>query len=84
MSCGILYQFDVYQGSRKQKPKERSQNGVAGNIILDMTSRLEEGKHYKIYVDNFFASLSLVRTLKVIAVYCHSSLQPAARMSDEV
>ena len=75
MSSVILYQFDVYQGSSKQKSKERSQHGVAGDVVLDMTSRLEEGKDYKIYADNFFTSLSLVKTVKEKSLLCAGTVR---------
>ena len=38
--------------------------GVAGNVVMDMTSMLEGGKNYKIFADNLFSSMNLVKALK--------------------
>lgn len=65
---GILYQFDVYQGAagekRQEIPKENSECGKSGAVVLEMTSKLESGKNYKVFADNYFSSLSLVNALK--------------------
>lgn len=61
-SSGIVYQMDVYQGANPQKVK--TPLGVGGEVVLQMTSKLAEGKNFKIFADNFFTNLALVKALK--------------------
>ena len=45
-------------------PKKKSECGKSGDVVLEMTSKLESGKNYKVFADNYFSSLSLVNALK--------------------
>jgi hypothetical protein len=59
-ASGILYDFDVYQGSA-EKPVDSI--GVGGDVVLKLVSTLEPN-NYKIFADNFFTSLPLVKALQ--------------------
>ena len=62
-SEGILHDFDVYQGSASAGTN-RSELGVSGDVVMNMTKKLEEGKGFKVYADNLFSSPPLVKKLK--------------------
>ena len=61
-SSGILQDFDVYQGSKG--PHKKTDLGVGGDVVMAMTSNLENGKNFKIFADNLFSSLKLVKALR--------------------
>lgn len=61
-SEGLCHDFEVYQGASKER--DGSGLSVSGDVVIDMTSKLEEGKNYKVFADNFFSSLKLVKALK--------------------
>ena len=61
-TSGILHHFDVYQGSKG--PQKKTDLGVGGNVVMAMTSNLETGKNFKIFADNLFSSLKLVKALR--------------------
>jgi len=58
--CGILHDFDVYQGNTS---KCRSELGLSGDVVLKLTSTLQTGHNYKIFADNFFTSTGLIEKL---------------------
>ncbi|KAK3789295.1 hypothetical protein RRG08_001685 [Elysia crispata] len=62
-SEGILHDFEVYHGSASSG-SNRSELGMSGDVVMNMTNKLEEGKGYKVYADNLFSSLQLVKKLK--------------------
>lgn len=59
-ASGILYDFDVYQGSSE---KAANSIGVGGDVVLKLCSTLEP-RNYKIFADNYFTSLPLVKALQ--------------------
>ncbi len=59
---GILYDFDVYQGSTAGK-RNKSEFGVAANVVLNLCSTLPDQQQQKIYADNFFTSVPLLQKL---------------------
>ena len=59
---GVLHQFEVYQGAKSEH--NNSHLGMAGNVVMDMTSLLQEGKSYNIFADNLFSSINLVKSLR--------------------
>uniref|UniRef100_A0A0L8FIS3 PiggyBac transposable element-derived protein domain-containing protein n=1 Tax=Octopus bimaculoides TaxID=37653 RepID=A0A0L8FIS3_OCTBM len=61
---GILYNFDVYQGLADVKHRAPSALGIDGDVVLQMVEGLESGKNCKIFADNFFSNLSLVKALR--------------------
>ncbi|XP_053376586.1 piggyBac transposable element-derived protein 2-like [Mercenaria mercenaria] len=59
----VLYDFDVYQGKTEANDNEKSL-GVGGDVVMKLVSTLPEKKKYKIFTDNYFTSVSLVKALK--------------------
>ena len=59
---GILYDFEVYMG--KGNVKNFSPLGISGDIVLRLVEGLPKGKNYKMFMDNWFTSFSLMCALK--------------------
>ena len=55
---GIVYDFDIYQG------KTQTMDGKIDNVVERLTSKISSGKHYKLYMDNYFVTLSNVMALR--------------------
>ena len=68
-SDGILHDWDVYQGSANKNPKDKSPLGLSGEVDMKMAEKLPQGKNFKIYADNFFSSLQLVKELKEKSIW---------------
>ena len=68
-SDGILHDWDVYQGSANKNPKDKSPLGLSGEVVMKMAEKLPQGKNFKIYADNFFSSLQLVKELKEKSIW---------------
>ncbi|XP_067939799.1 piggyBac transposable element-derived protein 1-like [Watersipora subatra] len=56
---GFLYDFDVYQGGTGV----RTERGQGTDVVLKLTS-LPVNANYKVYADNFFTSIPLLKKLK--------------------
>ena len=63
-ASGILYDFDVYEGAKGGVRVKRGVLGLGGDVVMDMTKGLESNKNYKVFADNFFTNLHLIRALK--------------------
>ena len=61
---GIVYDFEVYEGSADGKKRKPSRLGLGGDVVIKMVSGLEENKNYKIFADNFLFNLALLEALK--------------------
>ena len=61
---GYLLQFDVYTGH-----SESASDTTLGERVVTDLSRKLEGKHYHLYFDNFFCSVTLLRTLLANSLY---------------
>ena len=58
---GMMYDFEVYTGKSMKLPGSL---GISGNIVLWLLRNLEEHKDFKVYFDNWFTSVDLVKALK--------------------
>ena len=58
--CGILHDFDIYQGNVS---KCQSELGLSSDAVLKLTSTLQMGNNYKNFADNFFTSTGLIKKL---------------------
>lgn len=65
---GFLYDFDICQGPADSN-KEKSDVGVSGDVVLQLTSSLPAGKNYKAFTDNYFTSLPLLEHLRERGIY---------------
>ena len=66
-ASGILYDFDIYQGSVAEKPQDSL--GVGGDVVMKLAYNLEPNKNYKLFADNFFTSLPMVKALKAQSIW---------------
>ena len=60
---GLLYDFDIYQGSSRGEVSAQSID-LSGDVVIKLCSTLPEGKNYKAIADNFFTSVALILALK--------------------
>lgn len=58
---GMMYDFEVYTGKSMKIPGIL---GISGNIVLWLLRNLEDHKNLKVYFDNWFTSVDLVKLLK--------------------
>jgi len=61
-----VYDFEVYMG--KGTVKNVSQLGISGDIVLWLVDGLPKGQNYKVFMDNWFTSFSLMCALKDIGI----------------
>ena len=66
VSIGIVYYFEVYVG--KGTVKNVSPLGISGDIVLRLVDGLPKGQNYKVFMDNWFTSFSLVCALKELGI----------------
>ena len=62
-ASGMLYDFDVYQGSNPAN-KKNTEFGLAADVVIKLCSTLPKQKNYKVYADNYFTGLPLVKHLQ--------------------
>lgn len=70
---GYIYQFDVYQGKKKDESAESSKRcksnvGLGGTVVQELTRSLV-GKNHIIMMDNYFSSPLLFEQLKADSIY---------------
>ena len=58
---GMMYDIEIYTGKNM---KLEGDLGISGNIVLRLTKDLQSNKDHKVYFDNWFSSVELVKTLK--------------------
>lgn len=68
---GYIYQFDVYQGKKKDESAESSKRcksnvGLGGTVVQE---RSLIGKNHIIMMDNYFSSPLLFEQLKADSIY---------------
>ena len=56
-----MYDFEIYTG---KDMKLEGDLGTSGNIVLRLTKDIEGNRDHKVYFDNWFSSVELVKTLK--------------------
>lgn len=71
-STGIIHDFSVYIGSGTCPSKNL---GLTGDIVGHLTDSLPENENFKIYFDNWFASLQLVDYLKQKGMWCVGTIR---------
>ena len=54
----MMYDFEVYTGKSMKLPVSL---GISGNIVLWLLRNLKEHKDFKVYFDNWFTSVDLVK-----------------------
>ena len=64
-SSGLLSDFDVYQGG----DGTRTELGQGGDVVAKLTSTLPKHQYYKVYADNLFTRIPLLRKLADDGIY---------------
>ncbi|XP_060801591.1 piggyBac transposable element-derived protein 3-like [Amyelois transitella] len=72
-STGYMVAFSVYTG----KATEKKDFGLGGDVVLSLVEqgKLPSKSGVKIYFDNFFTSLSLLRHLRVLGFYATGTVR---------
>lgn len=68
---GYVYCFELYQGASIVR---RSEFGPIGNTVLNLCHGIH-GKYHKLYMDNLFTSVPLLRKLKSIKIHVSGTLR---------
>ena len=71
---GYISQFECYTG----KKGDTAEVGLGGNVVIRLTRDLV-GKNYHLYMDNFFSSVSLYKSLLLDKIYCTGTLRSNRR-----
>ena len=67
-ASGTLLEVEVYQGAGNQQ-SDGSQLSKTTETVLRMTANVPDGKNYKVFADNLFTSLPLVKILKERGIF---------------
>ena len=71
---GFIYDFEVYTGKSSSSPIANDL-GVMGNLVLRLTSGLTNNVGHKVYFDNLFSSIPLLRHLQEKGIWCVSTIR---------
>ena len=71
---GYISQFECYTG----KKGDTAEAGLGGNVVIRLTRDLV-GKNYHLYMDNFFSSVSLYKSLLLDKIYSTGTLRSNRR-----
>ena len=65
-SDGYIYDFDLYQPIPDDQVSEL---GKSAGVVEKMTESLADGKHHKVFADNYFSSIALAEKLKKLKIW---------------
>ena len=68
------YDFEIYTG-KSSTPPIADELGVKGNTMLRLTSGLPPKVGHKVYFDNLFSSIPLLRHLQDKGIWCVSTIR---------
>ena len=68
----MMYDFEIYN---EKQMKLEGDLGISGNIVLRLTKNLADHKDYKMYFDNWFASVQLVEMLKERGIWAVGTIR---------
>lgn len=75
-ASGVVYDFIVYQGSTTELSSENKQTfGVTGAFVLHLAARIPDGIGHKLFFDNYFTSLPVLRVLLEKRIYAAGTIQ---------
>ena len=70
----VVYDFEIYTGESLAPPIS-NELCVMGNLVLQLTSRLSDNVGHKVYFDNLFSSIPLLRHLQDRDIWCVSTIR---------
>lgn len=75
-ASGIIYDFLIYQGSTTCLNRDQKKEfGVTGALVLHFTSRIPDGLGHKMFFDNFFRNLPVIRELDKKKIYAAGTIR---------
>ena len=60
-ASGIIYDFEIYMGKSNKKATNL---GITRDLVMRLCENITKNKNYKVFFDNFFTSLPLLKHLK--------------------
>ena len=72
-SSGIIYEFEIYTKKSSNAPTEL---GITGDLVTILCANLPKNQNYKVYFDNFFTSLRLLKKLKNYGIHALGTIRP--------
>ena len=61
---GLMFEFEIYQGANTGFDPAHTCLGLGGAVVLRLTSNIPRDRFFKVFFDNFFTSVPLMRYLK--------------------
>lgn len=71
---GIIYDFEIYRG---KGTVPNSTLGISGDIVMRLIEKLPKNMNYKIFMDNWFTSYSLLCELKAVGILATGTVRIA-------
>ncbi|KAJ8937810.1 hypothetical protein NQ314_011716 [Rhamnusium bicolor] len=75
---GFSYKFEIYTGDEnnpKYRKPEEPDLGSSTNIVLHLCRNVPHNQNYRVYFDNFYASISLAVHLAKYRILCFETLR---------
>lgn len=75
-ASGIIYDYLIYQGSTTEViPADKKDFGVTGAFVLHLARRIPDGVGHKLFFDNYFTSLPVLRALREKTIYAAGTIR---------
>ncbi|KAK8776714.1 hypothetical protein V5799_029941, partial [Amblyomma americanum] len=73
---GLIYGFLPYQGSTTTLPDRLKCNfGITGAVVMTLAQRIPSGVGHKLFFDNYFTSLPLLRELRKKKIFAAGTIR---------
>ena len=70
---GIIYDFEIYTG--KENDKKTGDFGATGNLVLRLCKGIPHNQGYKVFFDNLFTSIELIKELKSRGIWSAGTIR---------
>ena len=74
-SDGYCFSMQPYSGSNKFSDESRKKFPLGSMVVLDLLEALENHKNHELFIDNFFTSYDLLKTLKEKNLRCTGTVR---------
>ncbi|XP_028413305.1 piggyBac transposable element-derived protein 3-like [Dendronephthya gigantea] len=72
---GMVYDFQIYTGSGSGSEDDDPLLGVGGNVVRHLCSSLPKNVGHKVYFDNYFSSVHLLRHLEQARIWAVGTIR---------
>jgi hypothetical protein len=77
---GYMYDFEIYQGAHGHRPEKNL--GLCADVVMRLSQNIQ-GKNHKLYFDNLFTTLDLLKALRDKDIYAVGTLRKNRLMGAE-